>query len=154
MSHARSNWLTAVLLAGLLAGTLDIAAAMLTSASKGVQPLVVLQSVASGLLGRDAYRGGVTTALLGLLQHFAIMQVIAALYAAATQQLAALSRRPFRFGALYGMAVYFFMKAVVLPLSAFPGKPSYALAALATGITVHVLCVGWPIALLLARRRA
>ena len=68
------------LYAGLLAGALDIAAAILTNLQ--VPARVVLQSVAGGWLGAGAYRGGWATAWLGLASHFAIMLIIAAVYVA------------------------------------------------------------------------
>jgi hypothetical protein len=147
---SRSLMLT-IVVAGLIAGTLDILGAIVSSAFHQVSPVRVLQSVASGLLGRSAYEGGAATAALGLLLHFAIMQVIAGIFVLVAQCVQLLNRQAVAFGVLYGVTVYFFMKAVVLPLSAFPGKPSYAVNALAVGIFVHILCVGLPIALLSKR---
>lgn len=152
LRFTRHIWLT-VLLAGLVADTLDILGAIISSAFHQVSLVRVLQSVASGLLGRAAYDGGSTTAALGLLLHYAIMQVIAALYVMATLMLQKLNQQVWLYGTLYGVVVYFFMKAVVLPLSAFPGKPSYALSALMIGMLVHISCVGLPIALLARRAR-
>jgi len=58
---------------GLIAGTLDICAACLTSWLRaGVGPVRVLHSVASGLLGAAAFDGGAKTAVLGLALHFLI----------------------------------------------------------------------------------
>jgi len=58
-------------------------------------------------------------------------------------------RLRFRFvvGALYGVAVFWFMQLIVLPLSAIPFKQNFSWPVVATGLIVHVLCVGWPIAL-------
>ncbi|MGH9908553.1 MAG: hypothetical protein ACRD8U_23590 [Pyrinomonadaceae bacterium] len=50
-------------------------------------------------------------------------------------------------GLLYGIAVFFFMNLVVLPLSAVPFKVSFGASQLITGLIVHMLCVGLPIAL-------
>jgi hypothetical protein len=56
----------------LVAGTLDISYATGFSYWRsGTPPARILQSVASGLLGADAYQGGASTAALGVaLQNF------------------------------------------------------------------------------------
>jgi hypothetical protein len=131
----------------LAAGVLDLTAALVTNGLRGLAPGRVLQSIASGLLGAESYRGGSGTAALGVLLHFVIAFGAAAVFYAASRQLRFLVRRPFVAGPLYGVAVYLFMSFVVLPLSAFPHKISPTPASLATGLAVHMLCVGLPIAL-------
>jgi hypothetical protein len=137
----------AILWGGLLAGVLDITAACVNSGLRGVSPVRVLQSVASGLLGKDAYNGGLKTAALGLACHFLIAFAATAVYFAASRKLKFLTRQAIVCGALYGIAVYFFMYFVVLPLSAFPSKISYTATVLVTGWMIHIFCVGLPIAL-------
>jgi len=51
-------------------GVLDILKPILFTSYKGGSAVRVLQSVASGALGREAYQGGLSTALLGLGLHF------------------------------------------------------------------------------------
>lgn len=140
-----------ILVAGLLAGVLDLAAAIVTNLPRGISTIAILQSIASGMLGRDAYQGGVATATLGVLAHFFIMFVIAAMFYFASRQLRVLVRHAVAAGLAYGIAVYAFMNLVVLPLSAFPHARTYGLATLATGLLVHMLCVGLPIALVTRR---
>lgn len=60
---------------------------------------------------------------------------------------ALLVERPVVCGALYGVAVYFVMQLIVLPLSAVPWKVSFPASRLASGLVAHVACVGLPIAL-------
>ena len=131
-------------MAGLFAGVMDLTAAIVISALRGRTPVTLLQSVASGLLGIEAYEGGVSTALLGGILHFVIAFSAAAVYYGASRRLSLLWTQPVFCGILYGVAVYGFMNLVVLPLSAFPHKISFRLI---TGLTVHMLCVGLPIAL-------
>jgi hypothetical protein len=64
--------LRAVLVGGSIAGALDILFALSFAAANGMAPERLLQTVASGLLGEDAYAGGAPTALLGLAAHFAL----------------------------------------------------------------------------------
>ena len=55
-----------ILVGGLLAGVLDIAAALTRGMLRGGSPVRVLQAIASGVMGRPAFEGGWQTALLGL----------------------------------------------------------------------------------------
>lgn len=142
-----------ILVGGLIAGALDITAAIVTNGWRGVPPVRVLQSVASGLLGSPAFQGGNATAALGLLLHFLIALAAAAVYVAASRRLPALVRWPLLWGPLYGVAVYFFMSLVVVPLSAAPFRIRLDPPDLATGLIVHMLCVGLPIALAARRFR-
>ncbi|MCI0487983.1 MAG: hypothetical protein L0229_15440 [Blastocatellia bacterium] len=147
MTMKPAHAIQAVLLGGLSAGVLDLIGAIITNTWRGVPSLRILQSIASGLLGAEAYKGGFKTAALGIGLHFVIALGAAAVYFAAHLILPFLAKRPFPSGALYGVAVYWFMQLVVLPLSAFPHKPAFALSVVVTGLIVHMLCVGLPIAL-------
>jgi hypothetical protein len=151
---ARSNEaVRALLFGGLLAGALDITAAFVIFGRRGATPLEVLQSVASGLLGRAAYEGGWATGFLGGALHFLIASGAAAVFVAASRHLTLLVRHPMIWGPLYGIAVYLLMNLVVLPLSAVPPRPFTPNFVM---IVVHMLCVGLPIALVASRymRRA
>jgi len=137
----------AILSGGLSAGVLDFIGACVSNYSRGVTPLRIAQSIASGLLGRAAFQGGYKTAALGVALHFVI-----ALGAATVFNLTALKWRwliehAWLSGALYGVCVFWFMQLVVLPLSAIAFKQNFAWSVVATGLLVHVLCVGLPIAL-------
>lgn len=132
------------LYAGLLAGALDIIAAILTNLQ--VPARVVLQSVAGGLLGPAAYRGGWPTAWLGLASHFAIMLVIAVIFVAAAAAFPALRRFWIPVGVVFGVAVWLAMTFVVVPISASPLTPPANLMAALKPIVVHIVAVGLPIA--------
>jgi hypothetical protein len=95
------------------------------------------------LLGAEAAKGGLATAALGALLHFFIATVATAVYYAASRKLKLLVQQPILCGLVYGVAVYGFMNSIVVPLSAFPYKISYSV----TGLIIHMLCVGLPIAL-------
>ena len=145
--------LSSILLGGLVAGTFDITYAIVFSyLRRGVLPSRVLQSVASGLLGAEAYDGGAPTAALGLALHFFIALVAAAVFVLASRYLPVLVRSPVLTGAVYGAAIYVFMNWVVLPLSRIGPRPFPALIVLVTGLLVHMFLIGVPIAL--AARRA
>ena len=142
--------LPTILRAGLVSGALDITAALIVYARFGRFSVRLLQGIASGLLGQAAFQGGLATALLGLVCHFFIATSAAAVYFAGSRRLPILIERAVVSGALYGMAVYFFMQLVVIPLSAIGPRP-FSLRATIIGIVIHIFCVGLPIALIVRR---
>jgi hypothetical protein len=143
---------TAILAGGFAAGVLDIVYAFVAlGARRGLSPLRVLQSVASGLLGKEAFEGGVPAGVLGLVCQFVIAIGAAAVYYLAARRLALLRERPLLAGALFGILVYLFMNFVVIPLSAAPFKLSYPPSVLVEGFVSHALLVGIPIALAIRR---
>jgi hypothetical protein len=142
----------AILVGGLIAGAIDITYALGFSAWRGVPPTRILQSVASGLLGSPAFQGGAATAALGLLLHFLLMLIIAAIFYFASTRLRFLLARPVLWGALYGFVVYWVMNLVVLPLSAFPSAVKFVPIVVVTSLIVHAFGIGVPIAL--ASRKA
>lgn len=150
MSRSRAAY--AILWGGLIAGLIDITYAVGFSATRGVPPMRILQSVASGLLGSPAYQGGTATAALGLILHFVLMLIIAAIFYFASTRLRFLVARPIWWGALYGFLVYWVMNLVVLPLSAFPSQVKFVPILLITSLIVHAFGIGVPIAL--ASRKA
>jgi hypothetical protein len=137
-----------ILRAGAVAGTLDILAAFALSASRGGTPAGVLRYIASGLMGSASLQGGQSSAALGLALHFAIATGAAAVYALAARRIGFLMRHPVPSGLAYGVAVYFFMALAVVPLSRVAPRPFVPSPIM---IGIHMLCVGLPIALVLAR---
>lgn len=136
----------ALVYGGLTVGVLDIADAFTFFGLRGVAPVRILQSIASGLLGRAAFQGGAPAAALGLLLHFVIAFGIVGTFLAAARAAPSLTRRPFLIGPLYGLIAYAVMNFVVLPLSAAAsGTPSGAV--LVNGLLIHAFGVGLPSAL-------
>jgi hypothetical protein len=111
----------------------------------------VLQTVASGWLGSDAFSGGIPAGILGLASHFAILFVGASLYLLASRRLSVLRSQAVACGAVFGVLVYLFMNFAVIPVSAFPFKLSYPALRLLEGFASHALFVGIPIALSVRR---
>jgi hypothetical protein len=134
----------AILWAGLIAGSMDITAAFIVYGFFGATPLRILQGIASGLLGPRAYEGGIATAALGLLCHFTIAFGAATVFFLLSRKLSFLTRQFIAAGVLYGIAVYFFMGRVVIPLSRAHRNP-FSLKMMIIGVTIHIFCVGLPI---------
>jgi hypothetical protein len=144
------NAMLAVLWAGFACGVLDITAALVVYSFFGLKPVPLLQGIASGLLGAQAFQGGLATALLGLLCHFVIAFGAAAVYFGASRGIPFLIQNASVSGALYGVCVYFFMNRIVVPLSAAAKRP-FSLKMMVVGIVIHIFCVGLPISLSVRR---
>ena len=147
-----NNSARAIFWGGLIAGTLDLTGACVVSWLRaGVAPQRVMQSVASGLLGPDAYTGGVKTAVLGVALHFLIATTWTVVFYLASRVLGFLIEWPVTMGLLYGVIVYLFMNFVVLPRSAFRQRTPPALSGRIIGALIIMFCIGLPIALIVRR---
>lgn len=133
-----------ILLAGAIAGSIDLFAALTFAATRDTPPKRVLQAIASAMIGPNAFSRS-STVPLGLGLHYLIAFTVATTYVVASRYLAVLTEHPLLSGILYGAAVHLFMTFVVLPLSSLkrPFSTTFFLAQL----VIHMLCVGLPIAL-------
>jgi hypothetical protein len=148
-SSSLTNTLTvpkAILWGGFIAGVLDAVDGVVAFGLKGLDPIQVLQYIASGLLGPSSFQGGLGTAALGTVLHFVIAFVAAAVYVVASQRITLLKSKAVLFGLLFGVVVYFFMNYLVLPLSAVARSP-FSLGLFLNGVIGHAIFVGLPIAL-------
>jgi hypothetical protein len=138
--------LSAVLWGALVTATLDGFEAGTFWALRGVAPGRAFQGIAAGLLGRAAFAGGVATTTLGVALLYFICGVIVATYLVASRRFEELARSPWRWGPLYGVAVFAVMNFVVVPLSAAGGRPPRP-AALVNCLLANIVCIGIPAAL-------
>lgn len=109
-------------------------------------PMSIFQYIASALLGPSAFAGGYMTALLGLLLHFLISFVVAAVFILAANQFAFLRRTVFVSALIYGAAVNMFMSVAVLPFTAAPKIPVSTLL-IVHGLVADALVIGLPLAI-------
>jgi len=151
MSSSKVRAAAWIALAGVVAASCDIAYALVFSGWKGVPAQRLLQSVASGWLGLEAFRGGAATAALGLALHYGIVMVATILFWGVARRWSWLREEPITTGLLYGVAIYAFMNFVVLPLSAYPYPINFPLLRTSTGLLVHMIGVGLPISLITRR---
>ena len=135
-----------ILWGGLICGLMDITAAIVVYGMFGAKPIPLLQGIAAGLLGPRAFAGGLATAALGLLCHFVIALLAATVYYAISAGFPFVLQRAILAGVLYGVAWYFFMNRVVVPLSAARKFP-FSMKMMIIGVTIHIFCVGLPIAM-------
>jgi hypothetical protein len=138
----------AILWGGLIAAAFDFLFASIAYGWARGRPVAgVWQSVASGLLGKDAYDGGMATAALGVLCHVTIALIWATIFVLASRRLPFLTRHAVPAGILYGIVIYLGMYLVVIPLSAFPHKITFSLRTVAPNLLAHMLLIGPSIAL-------
>jgi len=136
----RASRLHPVLWGGLLSGLFDFCYATGLWALKGVSPVQVWQSVASGLLGQDAFAHGWATGSLGIALHFFITCVMAAVFWFASRRLPWMRQHPWRAGIAYGIGLYVVMTFIVLPLSALPvTQHVYTVAKVTLNLLVHIV---------------
>ena len=133
----------AILYATLMVGLLDAADGVVFGALHGLNPIQVLQYIASGLLGTASFSGGLAAAGLGLVMHFAITLVVTAIYILASRRVSVLRSQWVLLGLLYGAVVWAVMNLVVLPLTPVAPSP-ITTAALMNGVIGHALFVGLP----------
>jgi uncharacterized membrane protein YagU involved in acid resistance len=112
----KSGIAVAILTGGLVAATIDIAAACLIT---GRSVSFILHTIAGGLLANRTYSGGLAAALLGFLLQELMGIIIAAVYVLAARALPALRHRWKVCGLAYGIVIFFVMNYLVVPLSAW-----------------------------------
>lgn len=139
-----------ILIATIVAGTLDIAAAIALTVTKGGEAARMLRGVASGPV-REAAHWGLGGAVLGLTVHFAIMAAMAAVFVLAADRITWLKQHAIAAGVAYGIATWAVMNQIVLPLRWPAIYPQYDALSVFTQLTCHIFLVGIPIALI-ARR--
>jgi len=89
------NWLAPVFGGGILAGAIDLTyACTYHGLVSGVPPLRILQSIASGLFGRDSFQMGYASAAVGFVAHFFILIVAAAMFYAGSLSCASMRMSP------------------------------------------------------------
>lgn len=117
MKGAATAGLRAILVGGLVAGTLDIGAAALINR---VSPILIAHYIASGVLGRASFSVGAPAAYLGLVLQWAMSILIAAIYWSVTARMPRLRQRWWLGGLLAGVIIYLVMNFLVMPFSAAP----------------------------------
>lgn len=138
-------WIT--LFAAIAAGSIDLVYAS-SFANEGVTMAGVLKSIASGLLGAEAFKGGASIAVLGALCHYGILWVAGAVFVLAGRFWPTVFRRPLISGAIFGLGIFVVMK-VVVKLSRAPFGLSSDVEQIVRNLLVHVVLVGIPMAIII-----
>jgi uncharacterized membrane protein YagU involved in acid resistance len=147
-----SGAMRAIVFGTIAVGVFDALDAMVFFGLRGVKSIRVFQAIASGVLGKASFGGGMSSALLGVVLHFFIAFGITLTYFLAAGKMEVLASHPVICGLVYGLTVYFFMNYVVIPLSAVNRSP-FSLPMFLNGVFGHMLLVGLPCALIVSLGR-
>ena len=139
-----SRALPAIVVGGMIVGVLDLLYAIVVYSPR--QPILVPQTIASGVLGPISYSEGAYSCALGVFLHFLIALGAATVYYTASRKLRFLVSHAVASGLAYGALVFLFLHVVVVPLSAVPTLSS-PLIYQAFEFVWHWFGVGLPIAL-------
>lgn len=113
---------SAILIGGIIAGTVDIGAAALIN---GKGPDFIAQVIAAGLIGKGSFAGGTGTVVLGVITQWVLSIIIAAIYVGASLKLPILRKQWWLAGLAYGIPVFVVMEFVVLRFSALHATPHF-----------------------------
>lgn len=148
-NHSGQKAFSSVLIAGLLAGILDITAACLNyTIVTGKNPAGVLKFVASGVFGKAAFTGGETMAVWGFVFHMLIALSFAFLFFFLCLKLSWIYKNKWLGGIIYGIVVWTIMNLIVVPLSHAPHIPFNPAKSL-LAVTILIICIGLPVSLII-----
>lgn len=139
----------AIFKTGLIAGSLDIAAAFLSAwLVNNVSPVSVLQFIASGVFGKEAFAGGYQMAFLGLAFHFVIAFCCTIAYFIIYPKWKLLQRQHHLINAiLIALVAWVVTQLGVIPLSR-ASQGAFTLVPVIRSYLILVFCIGWPISVL------
>jgi hypothetical protein len=141
-------WQT-IFLAGSTAAFLDAAAAIFIL---GARPDKLFLFIASGIVGPDAFSGGVGTILLGIFLHFVISHVWAILFFLAWRWVARKISNVYVLAILFGILIWSFMNLLVVPLSkVIVGRGAMSLSNSVKGVLILIVAVAYPIVVFVRR---
>jgi len=153
-SHVhRHSLLRSIVVGGLIIGIANaiIQHWFVSSVLDGHPLISVYQYLASGALGNAAFAGGIGAALLGVLFHFCVSFVVAAVFILSADRIPLLRRYAIPGALVYGFGVYLVMNLIVLPLSAAPPLPPPTTPQLIELIVVHILVIGLTLGVIVRR---
>ena len=108
------RWLLLSVFSGMTAGVFDALYFTARALLRDQSPLRPLHNIAAFWLGNASFSGGVKSAILGIVTHFALSVSMAAIYAAIALNWSSIRNRPMIFGAIYGVFLYYVMYYIVM----------------------------------------
>ena len=137
-----------IAIATAVSGTLDILFAMILTVVLDREVPNMLRFVASGPFP-SATGMGTSGAIVGLVVHFALMAIMAAVLILIVQWRPQLAATPLLTGLAYGIITYFIMNWLVVPVRFGTPLPPKALSVV-TQLFAHIVLVGIPMACIAA----
>lgn len=139
-----------IAIATAVSGTLDILFAMILTMAIGKGDIpAMLRFVASGPFPQAPEWGG-PGAVLGLLVHFSLMAIMAAIFVLAARQYPAMLESPIKWGVIYGLVTYVAMNWIVVHFRFDTPLPPKTVS-IVTQLFAHIVLVGIPFGLITAR---
>lgn len=145
MGSSRSL-IKAILFAAFIAGTLDLLTAYLFNhyIISHISFTQLLQSIASGVFGKEAFTGGNQVAVYGLIFHYLITLSFTTIFFLICRLMPSVLENKVLTGVLYGIIVWIIMNLLILPVSRFQARPLQWDIALVNMI-ILILCIGLPV---------
>ena len=132
---------------GLIAGILNVNAAVLAYwLFKDLNPFHVLQYVASGVFGPSTINESLGYVVVGVMFHFVIAYAFAFFFFFIYQKIKYIKSNIIVAGLVYGLSIWLFMNAIILPNSNVPKSPMDFLSVIEA--LWHMVLVGLPIAII------
>ncbi len=136
----------AIVIATVMAGTLDILSAFTFAVMAGGSPLGVLRGIGGAILDSEEVKP-LALAAAGLALHFIIMGAMATVYLRLADRIALINRLAVLSGVGYGLVLWGVMYWVVLPWRWPTMFPVTDPTEVAMQLFSHIVLVGIPIAL-------
>lgn len=140
----------AILVAGLIVGTLDILSASIQTLINGRNPVGMLKFVASGVFGPEALTGPDSYAAFGLFFHFCIAMIWTIIFFFLYPRIAVMRKNKVMTGVVYGIFVQIIMSQIVLRLANTPPLP-FRLKGQLIAAGILIVAIGIPLAFLADR---
>jgi hypothetical protein len=134
-----------ILLAGFVAGTLDLLGAIIIYAIilKKIAAEKLVRGIASGVF-KQAFSGGTEMVMYGIAFHYLIAFVFTIFYFLIFPNIPFLKKYIILSGLLYGFFVWAVMNLIILPL-VFPNLAAVTLESVYTGAPILMVMMGLPL---------
>jgi hypothetical protein len=149
-SISNSSAAATIIRATIVSGALDATAGVVIYwIYKGLNPLQVLQYIASGIFGPSVINGSFLYVIIGLVLHFIIAFAFTCGYYLVFPFVKSFVKNTVVNGLVYGIFIWVFMNYIVLPFSNIPHSPKDFVSVLE--LIWHSVLVGLPIAMIVER---
>lgn len=146
---SRPGALQTILLAGFIAGSLDIASAFVQYYIRtGNSPFKILNYVASGLVGKESSSGN-GMAVAGLLLHYVIAFAFTIFFFWIYPKWNLLAKNRWFTAIGYGLFVWVIMNLIVLPLTRIPHIP-FNLSRASIAALILICMIGMPVTFIIS----
>jgi hypothetical protein len=141
---------TVILWSWLLVGTLDLAAAMIQTVLYNGDIQRLFQFIASGAFGKEAFDGGWSYAIYGILFHYIIAFSWTIIFFIIYSGFNLSRFNKILVGICYGIVIWFVMNRIVLPFSNITPRPFDVMKSLIAA-SILIVAIGLPLSFIASR---